>query len=92
MECLFTLRARRRRCLVLPAPRHFLERLKEIDKFALMERPEDPGITGSNKASAIRNKTLHRIRDALMIVPAGIDAIVSGKASHVRDAGHGRKA
>src|SRR4249920_4093992 len=32
---------------ILPTPRHFLERLNEIDKFSLMERPEDPGFTGT---------------------------------------------
>jgi len=57
-----------------------------------MKRPEDAGFTGTNKASTIGNKAFHRIRDALMVVSAGIDAIVSGKASHVRDARHGRKA
>src|SRR6266853_6052777 len=73
----------RRRCLILPAPRHFLERLKEIDKFSLIERPEDAGFAGSNKASAIRDEAVHRVCDAFMFVPAGIDAVVPGKASHV---------
>jgi hypothetical protein len=77
---------------VLPAPGHFFERLKEIDKFALMERTEDPAFTGANKASAIRDKAVHCINDAFMLVPAGVDAIVFSKTSHVRNAGHGRKA
>jgi hypothetical protein len=76
---------------VLPTPRHFLERLKKIDKFALMERPEDPGVTGSNKASAIRDKAIHCVCDAFMFMPAGINAVIPGKTSHIRNAGHGRK-
>ena len=77
---------------VLPTPRHFLERLNEIDKFPLMERAEDPGFTGTNEGPAIGDKAIHRIYDALMFVPAGIDAIVLSKTSHIRDPGHGQKA
>lgn len=69
--------------LVLPAPRHFLKRLKEIDKFSLMERPEDPGFTGANEASAIWDKAIHRVCDAFMFMPAGTNSVVPGKTSHV---------
>jgi hypothetical protein len=93
----FTLHGLRRaqalvRSLVLPAPRHFLECLKEIDELSLIERPEDPGLTGSNKASAIGDKAIHGVCDALMFMLAGINAVISGKASHVLGAGHGRTA
>src|SRR5690242_5662896 len=78
--------------LVLPTPRHFLESLKEIDKFALIKRPEDAAFTGTNKASAIRDKALHRVRDGFMFVPAGINAVVPGKTNHIRNTRHGRRA
>lgn len=81
----------RRRRLVLPAPWHFLERLKEIDKLSLVKGAEDPGFTGSNKTSAIGDKAIHRVRDACMLMPAGIDPVVPGKTSHVHDASHGRR-
>jgi hypothetical protein len=77
---------------ILPTPWHFLERLKKIDKFALIKRPEDPGFAGTNEGPAIRNKAIHRVCDAFMFVPAGIDAIVLSKTSHVGNAGHGRGA
>jgi hypothetical protein len=77
--------------LILPTPWHFLKRLKKIDKFALIKRPEDPGLTGTNEGPAIRDKAIHRLCDALMFVPAGIDAIVLSKTSHVRNAGHGQR-
>jgi hypothetical protein len=94
MKAIYTLRAHAWPYLgfILPTPRHLLKLLKEIDKFALMKRPEDPGFTGSNEGPAIRDKAIHRVCDALMFVPAGIDAIVLSKTSHVRNAGHGRKA
>jgi hypothetical protein len=88
-----SLSASGRRCrLVLTTPRHVLERLKEIDKLALIERPEYPGFTGPNKTSTIRDKALHRVCDAFMFMPAGMDAIVPGETSHISGAGHGRKA
>jgi hypothetical protein len=77
---------------ILPTPWHFLERLKEIDKFALLKRPEDSGFTGTNEGPAIRDKAIHSGCDAFMFVPAGIDAIVLSKTSDIRNAGHGRKA
>lgn len=55
---------------ILPTPWHFLERLKKIDKFALMKRPEDPGFTGTNEGPAIRDKAIHCVCDAFMFVPA----------------------
>jgi hypothetical protein len=91
-ECFSLSAPGRRYRLVLPAPGHFFERLKEIDKFALMERAEDPAFTSANKASAIRDKAIHRVCDGFMFVPAGINAIVPGKTSHIHNADHGRKA
>jgi hypothetical protein len=76
---------------VLPTPWHFLKRLKKIDKFALIKRPEDFGFTGTNEGPAIRDKAIHRVCDAFMFVPAGIDAIILSKTSHVCNAGHGRR-
>jgi hypothetical protein len=77
---------------ILPTPWHFLEGFKKIDKFALIKRPEDSGFTGTNEGPAIRDKAIHRVCDAFMFVPAGIDAIVLSKTSHVGNAGHGRGA
>ena len=76
---------------ILPTPWHFFERFKKIDKFVLMKRPEDPGFAGTNEGPAIRDKAIHRVCDARMFVPAGIDAIIFSKTNHVRNAGHGRK-
>ena len=77
---------------ILPAPWHFLERLKKIDKFGVLKRPENPGLTGTNEGPAVRDKAIHGICDAFMFVPAAIEAIVLNKTSHVPDAGHGRRA
>lgn len=82
----------RPRSLVLPTPRHFLDRLKKIHKFALIKRPENPGFAGANKASAIRDEAIQSVRNAFMFMSAGIDAIVPGEASHVRSAVHGQEA
>jgi hypothetical protein len=90
MLCLLSTPGRRDR-FVLPTPRHILERLKEIDKFALMERPEHPGFTGPNKAAAIRDKAVHRVCNAFMVMSAGINAVVPGETSQIPGASHGRK-
>src|SRR6476646_4834607 len=89
----FSLSGPGRSCrLVLPTPGHFLKRLKEINKFVLMKRPEDPAITGANKASPIRDKAIHGVCDGFMFVPAGINAVVPGKTNHIRNTCHGRRA
>lgn len=68
-----------------PAPGHLLQRLKKVNKLAVRKRPEDPGVMGTDKTSAIRHKAVHRLADAWMKMPAGINAIIFSKTSNVSD-------
>ncbi|HKV95323.1 MAG TPA: hypothetical protein VJW20_22450 [Candidatus Angelobacter sp.] len=68
---------------VAPTPGHFRQRFKEVNQFPVIERPENPGVMSANKAPAIRNQTVHRFPDTAVPVPAGINAILCGKTSHI---------
>jgi hypothetical protein len=68
-----------------PAPGHRLQRFQKVDKLAIRKRPQDPAVIGSNKASAIRDQTVHCLADGWMKVSAGIDSIVFGKTGNVDD-------
>ncbi len=70
-------------CLVAPTPGHLLQRLQEINEFPVRKRAGDPGVISANKAPAIRDKAIHRVADNKVGMPAGINAIVLGPASHV---------
>jgi hypothetical protein len=68
-----------------PAPGHRLQRFQKVDKLAICKRSQDPAVIGSDKASAIRDQTVHRLADGRMKVSAGIDSIVFGKTGNVAD-------
>jgi len=68
-----------------PAPGHLLQRFQKVDKFLVRQRAKDPGVIGANKASAIRDKAVHRLADSQMEMSAGINAIVRRKAGNVGD-------
>jgi len=62
-----------------------LQRFEKIDEFPIRKRAEDPGFIGADKAPAIRDEAIHRIADTKMGMPAAINAVVLGPASHVKD-------
>ena len=67
------------------APGHLLQRLKKVDEFPIGKGTEDPGVIGTNKASAVRDQAVHRLSDGRMMVSAGINAIVFSKTGNVAD-------
>jgi hypothetical protein len=69
--------------LIAPTPGHLWQRFEKIDEFPIRERAEDPGLTSANKTPAIRDKAIHCIADNHVGMPAGINAVVLGPASHV---------
>jgi hypothetical protein len=72
--------------LIAPTPGNLLQRFEKIDEFPIRKRAESPQHHKSaNKTPAIRDKAIHRIADNKVGVPATINAVVLGPASHVKD-------
>jgi hypothetical protein len=66
-----------------PTPGHLLQRFEKINELSIRERAEDPSVISANKTPAIWDKAVHRIADNKVGMPARINAIVLGPASHV---------
>ena len=67
------------------APGHLLQRFEKVDELPIRKGAEDPGVIGTNKASAIRDQAVHRLSNGRMKVSAGINAIVFSKTGNVGD-------
>src|SRR5882672_3251061 len=87
--------AKKPRGVVLPCPRalllvpcgrspeHVAERFEEVNKLPVVERTVGPGLEGPQEASTVRDHVPRRVRDARVLMPAPIKAILSDPADFV---------